>query len=142
MSAVLKGLAIRLPSDAGSKMAWCDCAPGIQAKTLAIDAANNTVECLIRLAPGYKSERHTHICETYAYVLEGTLINHTTGCEFNPGDLCYQPHNDEHVEEAGPEGLTAYVSYRGRTSDLVEFYDESGAVCGTFTVQDFADLLA
>jgi quercetin dioxygenase-like cupin family protein len=136
-AAALEDPNVQVAAGRASETEWCDCAPGMQAKVLAVDEARNSVEYVIKMAPGCNPGKHRHLCETYAYVLEGKLINH----EFGPGDFCYQPHNDVHVEEVGEEGVTLYVSFRGVSETLVEFFGEDGEVCGKFAVSDFAQLL-
>ena len=73
-------------------------------------------------------------------VLSGKVKNETTGVTFGPGDYCYQPHDDEHVE-AFVEETVVYGSYRGTSNKLVEFYDDDGNVCGEFTVADFSTMM-
>ncbi len=141
MSAALESPKVLVTACEASKQEWADCAPGVQVKVLAVDEVRNSVEYLIKIDPGYHSGKHKHMCETYAYVLAGSLTNHTIECEFGPGDFCYQPFDDVHVEEAGSEGATLYVSLRGKTGTLIEFYDDEDQVCGKFAVNDFAQLL-
>lgn len=142
MSAALENPNVMVIGGRASKQNWCDCAPGMQMKVLSVDEARNSVDFLIRLDPGCNSGKHRHTCETFAYVVQGTITNETTGCEFGPGDFCYQPLNDTHVEVAGDEGVTLYASYRGTTNKLVEFFGEDGKVSAQFTVADFAKMLA
>lgn len=141
MSAAEKEVqSVRVTSCMASEQPWAVCTDDIQAKVLSVDEARHSVEFLFKIAAGYKSERHRHTCETSVLVLEGKVRNLTTGVEFGPGDFCYQPYNDEHVEEF-PEETIVFATYRGDQDKLVEFYDESGAVCGEFKVSDFAGLL-
>jgi hypothetical protein len=39
------------------------------------------------------------------------------------------------------EDTVAYVSYRGNSEQLVEFYDDDEKVCGHFSVKDFLPAL-
>ena len=143
MSAVMKeSPEVRIAAGPASKQSWCACAPGMQIKVLSVDLARNSVEAVIRMEPGCNTGKHRHTCETYAYVLEGRLVNETAGCEFGPGDFCYQAENDTHVEVAGAEGATVYLSYRGNRDELVEFYGEDGKVAATFGVADFASMMS
>ena len=123
-AAVLENLNVMVAAGRASEQDWCDCAPGMQMKVLSVDEARNSVEVVIRMEPGCNSGKHRHTCETFAYVLEGKITNETTGCEFGPGDFCYQPYDDTHVEIAGEDGVTLYASYRGTSNKLVEFLGE------------------
>lgn len=109
-------------------------------KVLSVDETRHSVEFLFKIAGGYNSGRHRHTCETSILVLEGKVRNATTGVEFGPGDFCYQPYNDEHVEEF-LEDTVVYGSYRGDSNTLVEFFDENGEISGEFKVSDFAAML-
>ncbi|MEM7465770.1 MAG: cupin domain-containing protein [Pseudomonadota bacterium] len=139
-AAVMNSLGVQLPTGMASQRDWVQCDDNFQMKVLSVDAERYSVEVLIKVAAGYQSERHRHTCETHAYVLEGRIVNHTAGCEFGPGDYCFQPMDDEHVEEF-PEETTAYVSYRGTSDKLVEFFDDDGKVCGEFKISDFAAMV-
>ena len=140
-AAAAEAIAPQIASGMASQRDWVRCDDNFQMKVLSVDTARHSVEVLIKVAAGYKSERHKHTCETHAYVVQGRIVNHTLGCTFGVGDYCFQPLNDIHVEEF-PEETIAYVSYRGSDDKLVEFYDDTGAVCGEFKVSDFAAMLA
>ena len=135
-AAVMKEMGTKIPEGMASQREWIQCDENFQMKVLSVDEQNNSVEVLVKIAAGYKSEKHRHTCETHAFVLQGSIVNHTTGCVFGVGDYCFQPMNDEHVEEF-PEETVAYVSYRGESDKLVEFFDNEGQVCGEFKVSDF-----
>ena len=139
-AAVLNEPEVQIPAVMASQRDWVKCDDNFQMKVLSVDSARHSVEVLVKVAGGYKSEKHKHTCETHAYVLQGRVVNHTIGCEFGVGDYCFQPHNDEHIEEF-PEETIVYVSYRGSDDKLVEFYDDNGKVCGEFKVSDFAAML-
>ena len=132
---------VRVTAGMSSQQDWVTCTPEISMKVLSVDEARNSVEFLFKIAAGYNSGRHRHTCETHVYVLQGRILNETIGCEFGPGDYCYQPYNDEHVEVV-LEDTVVYGSYRGSTDKLVEFFDDNGEVCGEFKVSDFAAALA
>lgn len=121
---------------------WCACGPGIEIKVLSVDTERHAVEYLARSQAGNNAGTHRHHCETSVFVLEGSVINHTTGCQFGPGDYCFQPDGDVHEEEAGPDGVTVFASQRGYGDLLVEFFDEEGKVCSEFRVSDMAKMLA
>ena len=117
-------------------------------KVLAVDKINYTVEYLLKLVPtGRDYYKHRHLCETYAYVLEGGFTNHTTGREYSQGDFLYQPYNDTHIEDQGEDqgadGALIYVSLRGMNPDgnVFEFYGKNNEVVGTMTFDDFVQLL-
>lgn len=139
-AAVMKNNGFQLPTGMASQRDWVKCDDNFHMKVLSVDHDRHSVELLVKVAAGYKSERHKHTCETHAYVLQGKIVNHTIGCEFGVGDYCFQPLNDEHVEEF-PEETIVYVSYRGETDKLVEFYAADGGVCGEFKVSDFAAMI-
>jgi len=139
-AAVMKDIGMQIPAGMASQREWVKCDDNFQMKILSVDSGNNSVELLVKVAAGYKSERHKHTCETHAFVMQGKVVNHTIGCTFGVGDYCFQPQNDEHIEEF-PEETIAYVSYRGESDKLVEFYDDAGAVCGEFKVSDFAAMM-
>lgn len=140
-AAVMKESGVRVVKGMASESPWTKCTDEIQMKVLSVDEPNHSVEFLFKIAAGYRSERHKHTCETHAFVVQGRIVNETTGCTFGPGDYCYQPFDDEHVE-VFPEDTIVYGSYRGTGEKLVEFYDESGKVCGEFKVSDFTAALA
>lgn len=121
-----------------SEQDWVRCDDVFSMKVLAVDEARHTAEVLFRIRGGYRSGRHKHTCETHAFVIEGAIRNHTIGCTFGPGDYCYQGLDDEHDEEFLGDTVVL-ASYRGHQPTLVEFYDDAGEICGTFTVQDFVD---
>lgn len=123
-----------------SEQPWMSCNENVQAKVLSVDEARHTVEFMFKIAKGFHSGHHRHTCETSVLVLEGRVKNHTTGVEFGPGDFCYQPFDDEHVEEFLEE-TTVYGSYRGTRDTLVEFFDDDGNVCEEFKVSDFTAML-
>ncbi len=127
---------------AASEQPWIEQMPGVQMKVLAVDEARNGVEYLLKLAPGYDSGRHRHNCETFVYVIEGSILNETTGVEFQAGDFCYQAHGDDHVEKAGSQGALILGSLRGGDEALIEFFDASGAVVGKVSVADYAALVS
>ena len=140
-AAVLKEHDVQVAKGMASEQEWLRCTDEISMKVLSVDEARHSVEFLFKIAAGYTSLRHKHTCETHVMVIQGKLVNQTTGCTFGPGDYCYQAYNDEHVEEF-PEETIVYGSYRGDSEKLVEFYDEKGKVCGEFKVSDFAAGLA
>ena len=140
-AAALEQPDVRVGSAMASEQGWLNCADEIQAKVLSVDEARHTVESLFKIAAGYRSGKHRHTCETHLFVLKGKVVNHAIGCEFGPGDYCYQPFNDEHDEEFVEETVV-YASYRGNADKLVEFFDDDGNVCGEFKVSDFSAMLA
>lgn len=141
MSAAEKEIkTVKSTSCMASEQPWVDCAEDVQMKVLSVDETRHSVEFLFKIAGGYNSGRHRHTCETSILVLEGKVRNATTGVEFGPGDFCYQPYNDEHVEEF-LEDTVVYGSYRGDSNTLVEFFDENGEISGEFKVSDFAAML-
>lgn len=131
---------MRVAEGMASNRPWNDCGEGISAKVLSVDESRNCVEVLFKIPAGNKSPRHRHTCETHILVVSGRVKNETISCEFGPGDYCYQPHNDEHVEHF-VEDTVVYASYRGDSDKLVEFYDDDGKVCGEFKVSDFTNML-
>ena len=135
--AVLEERGVQVAKGMASAQDWLKCTDEISMKVLSVDEARHSVEFLFKIAAGYTSLRHKHTCETHVMVIQGKVVNKTTGCTFGPGDYCYQGYNDEHVEEF-PEETIVYGSYRGDSEKLVEFYDEKGEVCGEFKVSDFA----
>ena len=139
-AAVLEDRGVQVGKGMASQQDWITCTDDIAMKVLSVDEARNSVEFLFKIAAGYNSGMHRHTCETHLIVLEGKVVNRTTGCEFGPGDYCYQAYNDEHVEEFVEETIV-YGSYRGDSEKLVEFLDENGAICGEFKVSDFAAAL-
>lgn len=57
------------------------------------------------------------------------------------GDFLYQPYGDVHIEDGGTDGALIYVSLRGKSDTLLEFYDDDDQVCRKFTIADFVQLL-
>ena len=112
-------------------------------KVLAVDKANYSVEFLLNLPAGSPATKHRHVCETYSYCLEGSYKNHTTGVEYGPGDFMYQPYNDIHAEEVGPDGALIYVSLRKMNPEgnVFEYYGKNNAIVDTMTFDDFLKLL-
>ncbi len=144
MSAVMKEVSqpnVRVIAGAASEAGWCDCGPGIQVKVLAIDPDNHSVEYLARTQAGHTTGLHRHYAEAYIFILQGSVTNATTGCEFKVGDFCYQPVGDVHEELTGPDGAMAYVSQRGSSDLMAEFMDEQGEVIARYTLSDFADIM-
>jgi len=139
-SAVAEARGVQVASGAISGNDWVTFTDEIKMKVLSVDEERHSVELLFKIAAGYHSGMHRHTCETHIFVLEGKAINHTNGCEFGPGDYCYQPYNDEHVEEFVEETIV-YASYRGDSDTLAEFLDESGEICGELKVSDIAAAL-
>jgi quercetin dioxygenase-like cupin family protein len=140
-AAVLEERGVQVAKGMASDQAWLKCTDDISMKVLSVDEARHSVEFLFKIAAGYESGRHKHTCETHVYVIQGKVLNQTTGCTFGPGDYCYQPYDDEH-NEIFVEETIVYGSYRGDGDKLVEFYDENGEVCGEFKVSDFSAGLA
>ncbi|MGR8921261.1 MAG: cupin domain-containing protein [Gammaproteobacteria bacterium] len=132
---------VQVLAGAASQAPWCDCGPGIEVKVLAIDHDNHSVEYLARTQPGHTTGLHHHHAEAYIFILEGSVTNVTTGCEFRRGDFCYQPVGDRHEEVTGPDGAMAYVSQRGDSDLMADFLDESGAVIFQYTLSDFARIM-
>ncbi|MFT4563921.1 MAG: anti-sigma factor ChrR (cupin superfamily) [Gammaproteobacteria bacterium] len=141
MSAVVQESNVKVIEGMASNVEWCDAGPGIQIKVLAIDADNHSVQYLARTGPGHNAGVHRHEADAYIYIIDGSVKNLTTGCEFGVGDFCFQPIGDVHEEEAGPEGVFTYVSQRGDSDLLIEFMDESGAVADKYCLSDFAKLM-
>ena len=139
-AAVMKPESVEVAAGMSSAQDWHQCDDVFSMKVLSIDVARHTVEALFKINGGSRSGPHKHCCETHVMVLQGKVVNHSIGCTFGPGDYCYQPDGDVHDEEF-VEDTIAYVSYRGHGDRLVEFYDEAGAVCGEFTVSQFAEAL-
>lgn len=127
---------VRAASRLASQQEWKSCTDDIQAKVLSVDHARNAVEFLFKIAPGYRSNKHRHTCETHLFVIEGRVVNLSTGSELGPGDYCCQSCGDAHVQEF-PDGAIVYGSYRGERDQLVEFYDDDGKLCGEFKASDF-----
>ncbi|MEM7542416.1 MAG: hypothetical protein AAF384_12665 [Pseudomonadota bacterium] len=136
MAAALEEPLVRVAPTAASPEGWIKASEDIEFKVLSVDQARYSVEFLFRTKAGYNSGKHKHLCETHVYILEGRVRNETIGCEFGPGDYCYQPANDEHVE-LFLEDTTGYGSWRGDQDLMVEFYDDDGNVCGEFKVSDY-----
>ena len=139
-AAAVQNSGVQCAIGAGSQQPWVPANESFEMKILSVDAERHSAEFLIRVKGGYRSGPHRHTCETHAFLLEGRLKNHTTGQEFGPGDYCYQPHNDLHDEEF-LEDSVLYGSWRGDTDKFIEFYDESGDVCGAFTVADVLEMM-
>ncbi len=139
-AAVVEERGVQVAKGMISQNDWVTCTDAIVMKVLSVDESRNSVEFLMKIAAGFNSGLHRHTCETSVLVLEGKVVNRTTGCEFGPGDYCYQAYNDEHVEEFIEETIV-YGSYRGDSDKLVEFIDEHGEICGEFKVSDFAAAL-
>lgn len=132
---------IKVVAGAASTTPWTDCGPGIQIKVLAVDLEHHSVQYLARTGPGHNPGVHRHNADASIFILEGSVKNLTTGCEFGPGDFCFQPTGDVHEEVVGPEGVVSYVSQRGDSDVLIEFTDETGAVSDKYSVSDFAAML-
>ena len=143
MSAVTEATRTQLQiiRGAASRAQWCDCGPGIEVKVLAIDHARHSVEYLARTQAGHTTGLHYHHAEAYLYILDGSVTNATTGCEFVKGDFCYQPVGDQHEEVTGPNGAMAYVSQRGESDLMVDFFGDNGDVIFQYTLADFAKLM-
>lgn len=142
MAAVMKEEnMIKVLSGAASKSPWINCGPGIQIKVLAVDLEHHSVQYLARSGAGHNPGVHRHNADASIFILEGSVKNLTTGCEFGPGDFCFQPVGDVHEEVVGPAGVVSYVSQRGDEDLLIEFTDATGAVAETYTVSDFARML-
>ena len=141
MAAALEESKVKVIAGSASSTPWANCGPGIEIKVLAIDEKHHSVQYLARTSADHNVGVHRNAADTNIYVLEGSIKNLTTGCEFGIGDFCFQPAGDVHEELVGPEGVTTYVSQRGDSDVLVEFMDKSGAVCDNFSLSDFANLL-
>jgi anti-sigma factor ChrR (cupin superfamily) len=142
MAAVMKEAdKIKVLGGAASQAPWINCGPGIQIKVLAVDLEHHAVQYLARTGPGHNPGVHRHNADASIFILEGSVKNLTTGCEFGPGDFCFQPTGDVHEEVVGPEGVVSYVSQRGDSDLLIEFFDETGAVGAKYSVSDFAKML-
>ena len=141
MCAVLNdGGEIKISAGMASQKSWFELDENFSVKVLSIDEAKHSVEALFKIKGGYRSGKHKHTCETHIYIVEGKVYNHAIGCTFGPGDYCFQADNDIHDEEF-MEDTVAYVSYRGNSEQLVEFYDDDEKVCGHFSVKDFLPAL-
>jgi hypothetical protein len=85
---------------------------------------------------------HRHLAEAYIFIVEGSVTNVTTGCEFRAGDFYYQPVGDGHEEVTGPNGAVAYVSQRGNRDLMAEFLNDKGEVIDHYSLSDFAKIMA
>ena len=132
---------VKVIAGMASQREWANCGPGIEIKVLAVDEEHHSVQYLARTGPGHNPGVHRHNADAYIYILEGSVQNLTTGCEFKAGDFCFQPIGDVHEEVVGPAGVVSYVSQRGDSDLLIEFMDESGAVAEVYSIADFAKLL-
>ena len=138
MTTVTEKAGVQLSGLSTDEMEWTE-----EMKVLAIDRTNYSVEYLLNVPAGPPSGKHKHLCETYAYVIQGGFKNHTTGVEYGAGDFLYQPHNDVHVEDGGTDGALIYVSLRGinPNGNVFEFYGTDNEVVGTMAFNDFVQLL-
>jgi len=80
---------------------WQEMAPGIVAKILNVDTAQQRVTALVRMAPGSRYGNHRHTQTEELYVLEGSC--YCAGRLLGPGDYhraeAGSIHLDTHTEE-------------------------------------------
>jgi anti-sigma factor ChrR (cupin superfamily) len=76
--------------------------PGIETKTLVVDAASGLLTTLLRMAPGAKLPDHEHVLVEQTFVLEGSLVCGEGVCR--AGEFVWRPAGSRHEAWAGPEG--------------------------------------
>lgn len=86
-------------------------------------------DLLLKFPPGYEEPGHTHDGEHSVVILEGRMI--VDGRELGPGDYVLGPSHVPHGPYYYPDGLTAFVSFRGSPLHLYE-----GSPAGTGKTPD------
>lgn len=76
--------------------------PGVETKTLVVDAASGLLTTLLRMAPGAKLPDHEHVLVEQTFVLEGSLVCGEGVCR--AGQFVWRPAGSRHEAWAGPEG--------------------------------------
>jgi len=99
--------------------------PGIETKTLVVDAGSGLLTTLLRMAPGAKLPDHEHVLVEQTFVLEGSLVCGEGVCR--AGEFVWRPAGSRHEAWAGPEGglmlgmfqiPNRFFAADGRTTDM------------------------
>ena len=85
-------------------MAWEKSAiyPGIETKTLLVDASSGLLTMMMRLQPGTKIPDHEHVLIEQSYVLEGELMCGEGVCA--AGEYVWRPAGSRHEAWGGAQG--------------------------------------
>ena len=81
--------------------------PGVEYKTLMMDAEAGLMTVLMRMAPGASLPDHEHTMIEQTYVLEGRLVDQDGEC--GPGDFVYRPGGSRHSASCPEGGLMLAV---------------------------------
>ncbi|MCM8857229.1 MAG: hypothetical protein LC539_16165 [Candidatus Thiodiazotropha sp.] len=117
---------------------WKEIMPGLAVKSLVVDEEKHSVEFIMKVNKSWEPGWHRHLCETSLLVIEGSIFNRGTKNIYSPDDFFYQEYSNTHVEEMGDNGLMAYVSMRGKSDTLVEFFGKNREIRGTMGVSHFS----
>lgn len=116
---------------------WTELCPGAYVKVLAVNEDTNCVDTLVKFEPNFTFNRHHHLCQAVAYVIEGEIRDCETGAVCKPGSWIDDPAGTVHQEASGPDGFVLYASLRSDQPKLIEVLDDDGSVVQEVTVADY-----
>ncbi len=122
-------------------IAWTEICPGAFVKVLAVDEKTNCVDTLTKFEPNFTFNRHRHLSQTVAYVIEGEIRDVVSGEVCGKGAWVSNLPGTVHQEASGEDGFILYASLRSETPNLIEVLDENDNVIQEVTVADYQAIL-
>ncbi len=120
---------------------WTEICPGAFVKVLAVDEKTNCVDTLTKFEPNFTFNRHRHLSQAVAYVIEGEIKDVVSGEVCGQGTWVSNEPGTVHQEASGNEGFMLYASLRSDTPNLIEVLDEDDKVIQEVTVADYKAIL-
>ncbi len=118
-------------------ISWTELCPGAYVKVLAVDEKNHCVDSLVKFEPNFIFNKHRHLAQACALVVEGEIRDVFSGEACNAGRWIVNPPGTVHQESSGPEGFVLLASLRGDSAELIEVLDDDGNVVQEVTVADY-----
>jgi len=122
-------------------IAWTEICPGAFVKVLAVDEDTNCVDTLTMFEPNFTFNRHRHLSQAVAYVIEGEIKDVVSGEVCGKGTWVSNTPGTVHQECSGEDGFVLYASLRSDTPNLIEVLDEDDNVVQEVTVADYKAIL-
>lgn len=120
-----------------SSIDWTELCPGAYVKVLAVNEDTNCVDSLVKFEPNFCFNRHRHLSQAVAYVIEGEIRDLESGAVCKQGTWIDDPAGTVHQESSGPDGFVLYASLRSETPELIEVLDDDGNVVQEVTIADY-----
>jgi quercetin dioxygenase-like cupin family protein len=122
-------------------IAWTEICPGAFVKVLAVDEATNCVDTLTKFEPNFTFNRHRHLSQAFAYVIEGEIRDVVSGEVCGKGTWVSNQPGTVHQEASGEDGFVLYASLRSNSPKLIQVLDDDDKVIQEVTIADYKAIL-